>query len=304
MSRPVVKTESQSSAPSAAPAADIPPRALTDTERSTDTERMLHRVLERQAPGSLLASFEDYLRGEGANVPPATTPRAMRLAVVGTSGDPHSFDHFCRNPSCYTDLVRSLPATLPMLAPGAENATVLLTGEPWADHAMVRLFLEGKVKACEFYVCAPFVAEEFQTRAPMDTGAGMNFDHAEFKAITGVDSLREIALCVARGAKVHIFPTPHERNQAMGVSSTHMIAMLHGNDIRRALFTNAAEIQAANPALSSCPAVRIATETRPTMTTDPATRSVVNYPTVPYMLHRTVPAPARASAKKRSRKAQ
>jgi hypothetical protein len=123
--------------------------------------------------------------------PHAPHPKPRRLAIIGTAGRDES---------------RPMTAALWrwMVADAKSRVRpddiAVSGGAAWADHLAVRLFLDGDVAGLTLHLPAPFRDGRFEGD-PGTSGARTNELHARFSHATGIDSLAELALAIAKGAR-------------------------------------------------------------------------------------------------------
>lgn len=104
-------------------------------------------------------------------------------------------------------------------------------GAAFADHAAVRLFLEGHVGSLRLYLPAPFNGRAFEanSRVHSNPGSTANEYHAAFQRSCGVNGLSEIAAAITKGAKVETYNGFKRRNLEVAGHCTHMVAFTFGN---------------------------------------------------------------------------
>lgn len=107
-------------------------------------------------------------------------------------------------------------------------------GAAWADHLAVHAFLQGWCKSLILFLPAPFESERFN--GPNSSSASTaNYYHREFKQVTGVDGLNDIAKAISKGCMVLCEPSSDgyqamfARNKKVASTATACIAYTFGD---------------------------------------------------------------------------
>lgn len=159
------------------------------------------------------------------NVPHTAATATRVLAIIGTAG---------------RDKERPMTqhlwlAMIDDLRGRVENQDHLVSGgAAWADHLAVHAFLHGWVNQLTLYLPAPFERGVFLGPTKSAASAA-NFYHERFSAAIGQNSRQQIALAIARGARIECEPSAagygamFARNKKVAELATACLAYTFGN---------------------------------------------------------------------------
>lgn len=103
-------------------------------------------------------------------------------------------------------------------------------GAAFADHLVVRAYLEGVLSALTLYIPAYFKNGQYvpNPKVRFNPGDTCNVYHRKFSGSCGLDSLDEIARAIDKGAEVRVFEGFHRRNSEVAADCKFMIAYTFG----------------------------------------------------------------------------
>lgn len=150
---------------------------------------------------------------------------AGKLAVIGTAGRQDDATRINRAlyDAAYADVVASAARW------GAIHG--VSGGAAFADHLIVRAFLDGVVSELTLYLPAHFKNGQFvpNPKIRFNPGQTCNTYHRQFSSSCGVDSLAEIAKAIELGAKAQVIEGFHRRNSEVAADCQWMIAYTFGS---------------------------------------------------------------------------
>lgn len=150
---------------------------------------------------------------------------SKKLAVIGTAGRQDDAVRINRvlYDAAYEDVVSS--ASRWSAAHGVSG------GAAFADHLVVRAFLEGAISELTLYLPAHFKNGQFVSNPKIrfNPGQTCNTYHRQFSTSCELDSLAEIAKAIELGAAVHVFEGFHRRNSEVAADCQWMIAYTFGS---------------------------------------------------------------------------
>lgn len=149
---------------------------------------------------------------------------AGRISVIGTAGRRDDAQRINRElyDAAYADVVDSIKRF------GADHG--VSGGAAFADHLIVRAFLDGVVSKLTLYLPANFSGGKFMPnpRIRFNPGQTCNTYHQKFSSSCSLDSLDEIAVAIKNGAEVMVFEGFHRRNSEVAANCDWMVAYTFG----------------------------------------------------------------------------
>jgi len=147
------------------------------------------------------------------------------IAIIGTAG--RDTDAPRINRALYDAMYAH---TLGTIAAWGCHAAVS-GGAAVADHLAVRAFLDGAVHELRLFLPARFHGGRYVANplVPSNPGQTTTGYHEDFSRACGLDSLREIAEAIRKGARTEVHEGFKRRNLEVASACTHMIALTFGN---------------------------------------------------------------------------
>jgi len=144
------------------------------------------------------------------------------LGIVGSAG--RNSDSPLVTRELYDRIVEDVAGHL--VDVGTHGTPVVVSGgAAFIDHAAVTLFLSGRIGALKLFLPAEFIDGRFkETR----DGEIANYWHDIFRQSTGVPSLLELELAIARGAEVEVIPGMAARNGGIARAVRYILAYTFG----------------------------------------------------------------------------
>lgn len=147
-----------------------------------------------------------------------------KLAVIGTAGRQDDAARINRKlyDAAYEDVLASAVKW------GVKHG--VSGGAAFADHLVVRAFLEGVLSELTLYLPAYFKNGQFVSNPKIrfNPGQTCNTYHRQFSASCELNSLIEIERAIELGASVHVFEGFHRRNSEVAADCKWMIAYTFG----------------------------------------------------------------------------
>ena len=150
----------------------------------------------------------------------------VNIGVVGSSGrstdDSNLFnkDHMTFMKNTIMDYINNLITNEGVLL---KNILLISGGSAWADHTVVQLYLENKVKRIQLFIPAFYRSETLSYHYNFE-GTKLNKLHKTFSEICGIDSLKEIDQAIKKGALIHKGTNFTQRNTMIANKSEHLLA--------------------------------------------------------------------------------
>jgi hypothetical protein len=147
------------------------------------------------------------------------------LGVIGSAGRGSDIGNL--SPELYEEMCDIAAAEA--LEQGVSEA--VSGGAAFADHAAVKLFLDGTVSSLRLYLPASFDGRRFvpDPRVPGNPGRVANDYHEQFRNVCHVEGLAQIAKAIEAGAVVETFRGFKRRNLEVAGRSRKLLAFTFGS---------------------------------------------------------------------------
>lgn len=149
----------------------------------------------------------------------------VRIGIIGTAGRKEDANRMSKE--LYDKMKILIYRMIIYIEPDFSKIQLVSGGAAWSDHLAVSLYLEHSEINLSLHLPCQFDEGKYINSKTGNIG---NYYHGKFSDKVGYNTLKEIGLCIQKGANIKVGDGFYDRNNSISQSVDYLIAFTWGTE--------------------------------------------------------------------------